>query len=632
MRDLRIEDEIIANWKGDIEKPVISICCLTYNHELYIEDAIEGFLIQQTDFPFEILIHDDASTDRTVDIIREYEAKYPRIIKPIYQIENQFSKGVMLNKFNFKKAKGNYIALCHGDDYWTCETKLAKQLEVMNKTGVSICGHPAREIDVEGTDLKRITGYQVSKTSKFDPKLLIKQNGNMLPYGSIMITAGAKEDILANMPPVVFHTGIQMLCALRGGIAVIPDIMLAYRTSVPGSTTEIMLGDITKKLNTTKKRITSIKYLKRMYGDQYAKVFDKLLSNQITPFISHQVSYIYAYSLLCATLKNESIKSKLKILLEVFINVVVKMLKLMIRALLSSNFLKVIFCGVKNNFKKLTDFFSDLFLLFPFNKEKVPLKFFSTKKNVGDALNLYLIEKISGKKVISIKSGCYRHILGIGSIMHFASRKSIVWGAGIIDENILPTTSVFKEIKYSAVRGKKTQDFISTIVGSSLKCPLGDPAVLMPLYYTPKSQKKYRLGIVPHYVDKREASFKGLLKTTNAKVIDVELPVEEFLNELAECELVLSSSLHGLILSDSYNIPNVWVRFSDKLIGGDFKFLDYYSTTDVITPTPVDIRNLSFESDDEVLEILLKAKVASFMEDKKLLLESFPREFLNVEK
>ncbi|AFJ01907.1 glycosyltransferase [Methylophaga frappieri] len=93
MRNLRSQTEIMASWEGDLSSPVVSICCITYNHDAYIEDALEGFLIQETDFPFEILIHDDASTDRTADIIREYEAAYPNLIKPIYQVENQYSQG-----------------------------------------------------------------------------------------------------------------------------------------------------------------------------------------------------------------------------------------------------------------------------------------------------------------------------------------------------------------------------------------------------------------------------------------------------------------------------------------------------------------------------------------------------------
>lgn len=156
MRNLRTEDEIIANWKGDIDKPVVSICCITYNHEPYIEDALEGFLIQETDFPFEILIHDDASTDRTAEIIREYEAKYPRLIKPIYQVYNQYLINKALPFVNCSKsADGKFIAICEGDDFWCDPRKLQIQVDYLNNNPeVVISAHDAYIIDENGTKIK----------------------------------------------------------------------------------------------------------------------------------------------------------------------------------------------------------------------------------------------------------------------------------------------------------------------------------------------------------------------------------------------------------------------------------------------------------------------------------------------
>jgi hypothetical protein len=125
-KTLRTEKEIMADWKVDYSIPLLSISCLAYNHEKYIEDTLEGFLIQKTDFPFEIVIHDDASTDNTANIIREYEALYPNIIKPIYQNENQFSKGINNSAmYNFPRLRGKYVAICEGDDYWTDSNKLS---------------------------------------------------------------------------------------------------------------------------------------------------------------------------------------------------------------------------------------------------------------------------------------------------------------------------------------------------------------------------------------------------------------------------------------------------------------------------------------------------------------------------
>lgn len=124
--------------------PLVSISCITYNHAPYIRECLEGFLMQKTNFPFEVLIHDDASTDGTADIIREYQKKYPDIVKPILQTENQYSKGVcsMSATFNFPRAQGKYIALCEGDDFWNHPLKLQTQFDFMEAhPDYSLCMH-----------------------------------------------------------------------------------------------------------------------------------------------------------------------------------------------------------------------------------------------------------------------------------------------------------------------------------------------------------------------------------------------------------------------------------------------------------------------------------------------------------
>ena len=113
------------------EGVVVSVLCITYNHEKYIAQAIEGFLSQKTSFPIEIIIHDDASTDRTADIIREYDARYPNRITAILQTENQFSRGIAASSILIEKARGKYIAFCEGDDYWTDPYKLETQVSIL---------------------------------------------------------------------------------------------------------------------------------------------------------------------------------------------------------------------------------------------------------------------------------------------------------------------------------------------------------------------------------------------------------------------------------------------------------------------------------------------------------------------
>jgi len=140
--------------------PLVSIVCCTYNHEYFIRDCIEGFMNQRVNFYFEILIHDDSSTDNTADIIREYELLYPEIIKPIYQVENQYSKGIdIVSKFQFSRAEGKYIAICEGDDFWIDPYKLQKQVDLLEKMSerniVAIVTNVV-ECDVEGKIINNI--------------------------------------------------------------------------------------------------------------------------------------------------------------------------------------------------------------------------------------------------------------------------------------------------------------------------------------------------------------------------------------------------------------------------------------------------------------------------------------------
>lgn len=154
--------------------PVVSICCITYNHKKFIAEALEGFLMQETTFPVEILINDDASTDGTPDILRSYQARYPKLIRVVYQTENQYSKGRAMLIRLLATAAGNFAALCEGDDFWICKHKLQKQVDFMEaNTKVSICFHDAySEVYDENNSMveKKPFTYQTPPSSmlKFD--------------------------------------------------------------------------------------------------------------------------------------------------------------------------------------------------------------------------------------------------------------------------------------------------------------------------------------------------------------------------------------------------------------------------------------------------------------------------------
>lgn len=135
----------------------VSVICLAYNHGKYIREALEGFVNQKTNFKYEVIVHDDASLDNTAQIIKEYQQNYPEIIKPIFQTENQYSKGVKVLANAVKFAKGEFLAFCEGDDYWIDENKLQMQYDVMKKNpGVVFCAHKVQCVNEDMSMNERV--------------------------------------------------------------------------------------------------------------------------------------------------------------------------------------------------------------------------------------------------------------------------------------------------------------------------------------------------------------------------------------------------------------------------------------------------------------------------------------------
>lgn len=211
-------------------KTMVSICCVTYNQENYIKDALESFLMQKTDFKFEILIHDDASTDRTAEIIKEYVEKYEDIIKPVYQTENQYSKGTKINDtYNKPRAKGKYIALCEGDDYWIDENKLQEQVDYMEQhPECSLCTHAAKKVS---KDKKSLGAIRINKGNKvYTTDDVIVGGGGMFATNSMFYPT----ILVQNMPKFYIDCSVgdyplAMYLSLKGNVFYIDKFMSAYR-------------------------------------------------------------------------------------------------------------------------------------------------------------------------------------------------------------------------------------------------------------------------------------------------------------------------------------------------------------------------------------------------------------------
>ncbi len=267
---------------------LVSISCITYNHENYIAEAIDSFLMQKTTFNYEILIHDDASTDRTADIIREYENSYPDKIKVIYQKENQYSKGITRigYTYNDSRAQGKYIALCEGDDYWIDPNKLQKQIEYLESNPTcAMCVHASRRVSINGKEVQPILGLSDNKNQI----LRLEDIGY-----KFFATASRvyRKDFLKNPPSWFFLTdsgdkASYLLLMSRGYCYYMQDVMCAYRIGVPGSSNDrLMKKNIKEKKKYYDERINVFEAFNSYTGFKYKSVINRNLLNLIVTRIS----------------------------------------------------------------------------------------------------------------------------------------------------------------------------------------------------------------------------------------------------------------------------------------------------------------------------------------------------------
>ena len=215
-------------------KPLVSIVSFAYNHEKYIRQALNGFVTQITDFEFEIIVHDDASTDNTQSIIKEYEKEFPNLLKPIYQKENQKSKGGgIVTKTAFGAVKGKYIALCEGDDYWIDPFKLQKQVDFLEANpDFPLCFHDAL---VLWEDKHQPPKFFCDKNQKEISTVEDVIARWFIPTASMVFVAEYIKELPLWFTKV--HSGdwsLQLILATRGKIKYVDKVMSVYRKNMGG--------------------------------------------------------------------------------------------------------------------------------------------------------------------------------------------------------------------------------------------------------------------------------------------------------------------------------------------------------------------------------------------------------------
>ena len=240
------------------------------------------------------------------------------------------------------------------------------------------------------------------------------------------------------------------------------------------------------------------------------------------------------------------------------------------------------------------------------NYLRKPIKLFwwrldgSKHGNFGDEITQLLIKKIFNRRVVwASPSEC--DMIGAGSILvetyqNKQDNKPFVWSSGFIEDDGVTLTD--DDFVFKALRGKSSLERITSASRDSIV--LGDAGLLASYLLEPGVQKRHKLGLLPHYVDKDSDFIKKLSQQDGVFVIDATWPCTQVVQAIAECETLLSSSLHGLIVGDSVGTPNKHLILSDKLKGGSYKFIDYYSALEGTSYSALQRKELDGLSADDI--------------------------------
>ena len=267
--------------------PLVSICSITYNHAPYIRQCLDSFLMQQSNFPVEIIINDDCSTDGTTEIIREYAEKHPDKIFPVFHKENLYSKGVrhMFDRFTFTKAQGKYIAICEGDDFWIDPLKLQKQVDFLES-------HPEYSMVCCGADILTKNGIahwcDYPKDQEIPFKDIILKGGGGIHTPSIMFRA----EHIKNVPECYLqcHVGdlsMSTHLALKGKVFYMKANMVGYRYQVSDTSWSSRVRINEAYFDNILSEINMFAGYNKLTGFKHDKLFKKRIGKAVIFYLRH---------------------------------------------------------------------------------------------------------------------------------------------------------------------------------------------------------------------------------------------------------------------------------------------------------------------------------------------------------
>jgi len=545
----------------------LTVLLITYNHRKTIEKALNSILKQVAPFDFVIHVLDDASNDGTSDIIKRCARKYPEKIIPFIR---EYNVGVVKNVFDgIKNIKTPYYATLEGDDYWCDNNKLHMQVNILDDNpSYSFCGHNTLYRNYDDFEHKlndnpifslSIKSREYIFPKKFKRSTFIKVH----PSSRVYRTSCLDFKNLKSKDCLVWDSTSYWYFLSKGKMYYINKIMSVYNYTGNG----LFSGSSNERQ--MQMAVRNIFIINREFNYKYHQIFIELLK----PYVLIK-----------------KIHSRFKIFL--------------LKYCTPKRFLERMYINILKQFQIYAIFASDGY------------------NNLGDVLSYYLLDKLG---VLYVKTTPYNaNLCMIGSILdlcffknrcnnkslkifikntvsrilHFFLKRDLhIWGSGFISEyeqiKHEKLERFVNPIKIHALRGRISKSRCEKVLSNNLDdVTLGDPGLLSNILINfTKEDKKYDVGIVPHFVDKDNKYLSNIdLKSKTKVIIDITADAIEILKKVAQCKVILSSALHGLIVADSFNIPNQWVVFSDNVIGDGYKFKDYYSVFNIDNPKLIDLR------------------------------------------
>jgi|GEM_PF-831972 len=566
--------------------PLVSFCLFAYNQQEFIAEAVKG-AFSQTYPNLEIIISDDCSKDNTFEIITDLAKKYSGNHKVILnRNEQNLGLAAHVNKV-FSMAAGDIFVGAAGDDI-----SLPNRTEVFikafqkdenivsvscNLTGIDSIGNKFVENSCQRNnevydinDYLNREDFHVNGASRAIRRNLFQQFGKLN-------TKCPTED-----------TPYLLRAFMSGKVLLLAEKLVLYRTHENNLSGEnnIYKMSINEIYRQYKKDINLAIKLKFISSGDAKDLFVKIKKNKNIRKGSKRKNVLLKIKQKLRNIIFPSEKNEINLFwydepdLRNFGDI--------LAPYIISRIYDVKIIDVRNQIKKHS--FIDKIYRFIFRILNLGIKFINViKRNKFNLLlykrkvvnrtfenfifrNIYhIINIFRSKREMLLYKPVY---LTVGSIIRFSKPNNAVWGSGIMNKN-----DIIKGGRFYAVRGFKTIERLKQL---NLQYPsvVGDPALLLPLIYKPSNPKKYKLGIIPHFVDYEYV--KNNFSTNDILIIDLlNGNIEETINQIYSCEYTVSSSLHGLIVSHAYKIPSIWCKISDKLQGDDIKFYDYFSSVKI---------------------------------------------------